>query len=44
MEALNSEASVNFYGEPMTKEQRKSMKDIITLAISLNKEKASVTG
>lgn len=40
IEALNSEASVNFYGEPMTKEQRESMKDIITLAMSLNKEKA----
>lgn len=37
---MNSDASVNFYGEPMTDDQKQSMRDIIEMGLRINKEKA----
>lgn len=40
IDGMNSDASVNFYGEPMTDEQKQSMRDIIEMGLRINKEKA----
>jgi len=40
IDGMNADASVNFYGEPMTNEQKQSMKDIIEMGLRINKEKA----
>ena len=40
IDGMNAGASVNFYGEPMTDEQKQSMKDIIEMGLRINKEKA----
>ena len=40
LKGLDSDAKVNFCGEPMTQEQKDSIKDIITVAMTINKKKA----
>ena len=40
IDGMNADASVNFYGEPMTDEQKQSMKDIIEMGLRINREKA----
>lgn len=40
IDGMNADASVNFYGEPMTNEQKQSMKDIIEMGLRINREKA----
>ncbi|EPC50410.1 Cro/CI family phage transcriptional regulator [Lacticaseibacillus paracasei subsp. paracasei CNCM I-4270] len=40
IDGMNSDASVNFYGEPMTDDQKQSMRDIIEMGLRINKEKA----
>jgi transcriptional regulator with XRE-family HTH domain len=40
IDGLDTGASVNFYGEPMTDEQKQSMKDILEVGLRINKEKA----
>jgi transcriptional regulator with XRE-family HTH domain len=37
---LDTSADVNFYGEPMTDEQKASMKEIIEMGLRINQEKA----
>lgn len=40
IEGIQTSADVNFYGEPATKEQMASMRDIIETGLRINKEKA----
>ncbi|WP_270235770.1 helix-turn-helix domain-containing protein [Lacticaseibacillus suilingensis] len=40
IDGMDTGASVNFYGEPMTEEQKQSMRDILEMGLRINKEKA----
>lgn len=40
IKGIQTSADVNFYGEPATKEQMESMRDIIETGLRINKEKA----
>lgn len=40
LQGMDTNASVNFYGEPMTDDQKESMRDIIEMGLRINKEKA----
>lgn len=40
IDGLDSNTDVNFFGEPMTEEQKQSMRDIIATGLLINKEKA----
>lgn len=40
LKGMDTGAAVNFYGEPMTDEQKQSMRDILEMGLRINKEKA----
>lgn len=40
LEGLNTDAELDFYGEPMTDEDKERMKTILEMGLQLNKEKA----
>ncbi len=40
LKGIDTGAALNFYGEPMTDEQKQSMRDILEMGLRINKEKA----
>jgi transcriptional regulator with XRE-family HTH domain len=40
LKGIDTGAALNFYGEPMTDEQKRSMRDILEMGLRINKEKA----